>query len=41
MMDSGVVVRSGLRVVTIGPMRRALRRLDLLLCPAPEALNRW
>jgi hypothetical protein len=28
MMDSGVVVRSDLRVVTIGPIRRAFRQPD-------------
>jgi integrase len=39
MMDSGVVVRRGLRVVTFGLIRRAPHRLDLLLRPAPEALT--
>src|SRR5438445_508228 len=38
MMDSGVVVRSGLQVGTIGPIDRAPSRLDLLLRPAPGTL---
>src|SRR3954447_25239269 len=37
-MDSGVVVREGPGIVTIGPTRRASRRPDLPLHPASEAL---
>src|SRR5436309_204811 len=37
MMDSGVVVREGSRIVTIGPIRRAPRRLHLHPHPASEA----
>src|SRR4051812_27768227 len=38
-MDSGVVVREGPGIVTIGPTRRASRRPDLPPHPAPEALT--